>query len=390
MKFVTGKTTKAISYQTIAEGGLNNQSVTVHGAVHALRDMGGITFLTLRMADGAIQCVCNPQVLSDGLCEECTVELSGLVRSESRAPGGWEIGVEKITVLSSPAAPMPVSLAKRKLDIRLDAELPLRPVVLRDLRRRAVFKLQEGLAQAFRDYLTREGFTEIHTPKIVSAGAEGGSNLFRLDYFGKKACLAQSPQIYKQTMVGAYERVFEVGPVFRAEKHATPRHLNEYTGLDLEMGYIRSFYDIMEVEVGFLAHAMNLLKTQYHRELALMDVKLPDASRIPCLRFDRGQAAGGGKIRIFHPGPLRPGTGGGSPHWSVRQRGAGQRLCVYYPLPDQEAALLRYGRSGRSNVYPVLRPAVPGAGGDHRRPAHPRLPPAGGQDEGQRHGSGGL
>ena len=109
MKFVTGKTTKAISYQTIAEGGLNNQSVTVHGAVHALRDMGGITFLTLRMADGAIQCVCNPQVLSDGLCEECTVELSGLVRSESRAPGGWEIGVEKITVLSSPAAPMPVS-----------------------------------------------------------------------------------------------------------------------------------------------------------------------------------------------------------------------------------------------------------------------------------------
>ena len=286
MKFVTGKTTKAISYQTIAEGGLNNQSVTVHGAVHALRDMGGITFLTLRMADGAIQCVCNPQVLSDGLCEECTVELSGLVRSESRAPGGWEIGVEKITVLSSPAAPMPVSLAKRKLDIRLDAELPLRPVVLRDLRRRAVFKLQEGLAQAFRDYLTREGFTEIHTPKIVSAGAEGGSNLFRLDYFGKKACLAQSPQIYKQTMVGAYERVFEVGPVFRAEKHATPRHLNEYTGLDLEMGYIRSFYDIMEVEVGFLAHAMNLLKTQYHRELALMDVKLPDASRIPCLRFD--------------------------------------------------------------------------------------------------------
>ena len=96
MKFVTGKTTKAISYQTIAEGGLNNQSVTVHGAVHALRDMGGITFLTLRMADGAIQCVCNPQVLSDGLCEECTVELSGLVRSESRAPGGWEIGVEKM------------------------------------------------------------------------------------------------------------------------------------------------------------------------------------------------------------------------------------------------------------------------------------------------------
>ena len=289
MKFVTGETTKTISYQTIAEGGLNNQSVTVHGAVHALRDMGGITFLTLRMADGAVQCVCAPEAVPQGLTEECAVELSGTVHSEPRAPGGWETGVETITVLSRPAAPMPVSLGKRKLGLHLDTELPLRPVILRDLRRRAVFKLQEGLTRAFRDYLTGEGFTEIHTPKIVSAGAEGGSNIFRLDYFGRKAYLAQSPQIYKQTMVGVYERVFEVGPVFRAEKHATPRHLNEYTGLDFEMGYIRSFYDIMEVEAGFLRRAMELLGREYSRELALLGVELPDASSIPCLRFDEAK-----------------------------------------------------------------------------------------------------
>lgn len=113
---------------------------------------------------------------------------------------------------------MPVS--KYKLNLNLDTELALRPVVLRNLRKRSVFKIQEGIVRGFRDYLTGQGFTEIHTPKIVHAGAEGGSNIFKLDYFGRKAYLAQSPQFYKQTMVGVYERVFEVAPVFRAEKHA--------------------------------------------------------------------------------------------------------------------------------------------------------------------------
>ena len=333
MKFVTGETTKTISYQTIAEGGLNNQSVTVHGAVHALRDMGGITFLTLRMADGAIQCVCGTQVLPEGLCEECAVELSGMVRSEPRAPGGWEIGVEKIAVLSSPAAPMPVSLGKRKLGLHLDTELPLRPVVLRDLRRRAVFKIQEGLARAFRDYLTGEGFTEIHTPKIVSAGAEGGSNIFRLDYFGKKAYLAQSPQVYKQTMVGVYERVFEVGPVFRAEKHATARHLNEYTGLDFEMGYIRSFYDIMEVEAGFLRYAMDLLEKEYSRELKLLDVTLPDASPIPCLRFDEAKRLAAEKYgyQIRDPYDLEPEEEAHIGRYAKEELGSDLVFITHYP-----------------------------------------------------------
>ena len=124
--------------------------------------------------------------------------------------------------------------------LNLDTELSLRPGgAAQPARARSVFKIQEGICRAFREYLTGQGFTEIHTPKIVHAGAEGGSNIFRLDYFGSKAFLAQSPQFYKQTMVGVFERVFEVGPVFRAEKHSTPRHLNEYTGLDLEMGYHR-------------------------------------------------------------------------------------------------------------------------------------------------------
>ncbi len=285
MKFVTGESKKLTTYQQIAEGGRHNP-VNLHGAVHLLRDMGGLVFLTLRLARGSVQCVCPPDILPEGLCEECTVELSGAVREEPRAPGGFELAVERLTVLSRPAAPMPVSLAKRKLELHLDTELPLRPAVLRHPRERAVFKLQEGLVRAFRDYLSGEGFTEVHTPKIVHAGAEGGSNIFKLDYFGKKAYLAQSPQFYKQTMVGVFERVFEVGPVFRAEKHATPRHLNEYTGLDFEMGYIDSFYDVIEMETGYLRHAMELLSKEYAGELELLGVELPGADKIPCLRFD--------------------------------------------------------------------------------------------------------
>lgn len=244
--------------------------------------MGGITFLTLRMADGAVQCVCDPAALPEGLCDECAVELTGTVREESRAPGGHEIAVETLTVLSRPGGgharcPSP---SGRWTSI-WTRSLPSGPAVLRHLKRRAVFKIQEGLVRAFRDYLHSQQFTEIHTPKIVHAGAEGGSNIFKLDYFGKKAYLAQSPQFYKQTMVGVYERVYEVGPVFRAEKHSTTRHLNEYTGLDLEMGYIDSFYDVIEVETGFLKYAMDLLAREYADDLKRLDVELPDVSGIP-------------------------------------------------------------------------------------------------------------
>ena len=308
MKFVTGESKTTTTYPDIAGGGLTHRPVAVHGAVHALRDMGGITFLTLRMADGAVQCVCDPGALPEGLCDECTVELTGTVREEGRAPGGYEIGVETLAVLSRPAAAMPVPIAKRGLPMHLDTELALRPVALRHLQRRSVFRLQEGLVRAFRDYLHKERFTEIHTPKIVHAGAEGGSNIFKLDYFGKKAYLAQSPQFYKQTMVGVYERVYEVGPVFRAEKHSTARHLNEYTGLDLEMGYIDSFYDIIEVETGYLRYAMELLAREYADDLARLGAVLPDAARIPCIRFDKAKRLAAEKYgyQIRDPYDLEP------------------------------------------------------------------------------------
>ena len=333
MKFVTGITENIITCQRIAEGGRNHQSVTVHGAVHALRDLGGVAFLTLRLADGTVQCVFDSGLLPEGLREEWTVEVTGAVRPEPRAPGGWEIGGEGLRVLSRPDAPLPVALAKGGLGLHLDTELNLRPVLLRESRRRAVFKLQEGLARAFREYLTGKGFTEIHTPKIVSAGAEGGTNLFRLDYFGKKAYLAQSPQVYKQTMVGVYERVFEIGPVFRAEKHATVRHLNEYTGLDLEMGYLRSFYDVMEMETGFLQYAMALLAREYVRELALLRVELPQVEQIPCLRFDQAKklAAQRYGYQIRDPYDLEPEEEAYLGRYAREELGSDFLFLTHYP-----------------------------------------------------------
>ena len=290
MEFITGtKTSGGLAYNDILEGGRRNQTVQVSGMVHVKRSVGGgLTFLKLRLRDGLLQCVCGGLDLSQ-VPEEAAVTVTGTLREEPRAPGGVELAAESVEVLSRPAEPMPVPVAKAKLNINLDTELGLRPVLLRHLRERSVFRVQAALSRAFRVYLQREGFTEVHTPKIVHAGAEGGSNIFRLDYFGRKAFLAQSPQFYKQTMVGVFERVYEVAPVFRAEKHSTPRHLNEYTSMDFEMGFLDSFYDIMEVETRFLQNTVKLLSAEYAADLARLGVELPGVSAIPVLRFDEAK-----------------------------------------------------------------------------------------------------
>jgi nondiscriminating aspartyl-tRNA synthetase len=289
VEFISEMEKRPLSHRQVASEQMEGERVTLKGAVHAIHELGGIDFITLRLRDGALQCVTQPKALPEGLCEECTVQVTGTVRREERAPDGYELALEELEILSRPAEAMPVPISKWKLNLNLDTELGLRPVVLRNLRERSVFKIQEGLSRAFREYLTAEGFTEIHTPKIVHAGAEGGSNIFRLDYFGRKAFLGQSPQFYKQTMVGVFERVFEVAPVFRAEKHSTQRHLNEYTSMDFELGYIDSFEDLMAIETGYLLYAMELLSEEYAEDLRRLDVKLPKADRIPAVRFDEAK-----------------------------------------------------------------------------------------------------
>lgn len=268
------------------------EMVTVNGAIHNIRDMGEVVFVVLRRREGLVQCVMERNSLgaeAKKLREGACVTVEGILKEEKRAPMGAEIQIKKLAFLSLPAEPLPLPVGKWKLNTSLETKLSLRPLALRNVRERAKFKLQEGIVRAFRDFLYGEGFTEIHTPKLGARGAEGGSNLFRLDYFGKKAVLAQSPQFYKQMMVGVFDRVFETGPVFRAEKHSTKRHLNEYTSLDFEMSYINGFEDIMAMEQGFLKYAMELLQKEYAKELAILGVELPEVTQIPAVRFEEAK-----------------------------------------------------------------------------------------------------
>lgn len=265
------------------------QKVKVNGAVHAIRDMGTVAFVILRKREGLLQGVYEEGAadfkLKD-IREASTVEVEGILEENEKAPGGIEIRMEKVRILSRPSDEMlPLAIGKWKLNTSLEAKLNYRSIALRNIRERAKFRIQEGLVRAFRDFLYGEGFTEIHTPKIGAKGAEGGANIFKLDYFHRPAVLAQSPQFYKQMMVGVFDRVFETAPVFRAEKHNTKRHLNEYTSLDFEMGYIDGFEDIMAMETGYLQYAMEMLKKDYEKELRILDITLPDVSQIPAVKF---------------------------------------------------------------------------------------------------------
>ena len=290
MELVKGvKKSECLELAELLAEEVRGRKVKVSGAVHTIRDMGTVAFLILRRRDGLIQCVYEKGVsgfeLKD-VKEAASVEAEGIVAESEKAPHGIEIRLKGIRILSEPAAPMPLPVAKWKLNTSLEAKLNYRPISLRNLRERARFRIQEGLVRGFRDFLYGKGFTEIHTPKIGAKSAEGGANLFRLDYFHRPAVLQQSPQFYKQMMVGVFDRVFETAPVFRAEKHNTKRHLNEYTSLDFEMGYIESFEDIMAMETGYLQYTMALLEKEYAEEIRILGIQLPKTEEIPAVRFD--------------------------------------------------------------------------------------------------------
>ncbi len=287
------------------------KTVRVNGAVHSVRDMGEVSFVVLRKREGLLQCVFEEgtSVLSAKEIREAqTVELTGTVEKDERAPHGIELRVTGGEILTTPYAPLPLPVGKWKMSTSLEAKLDSRSISLRNIRERAKFRIQEGIVRGFRDFLYSQQFTEIHTPKIGAKGAEGGSNIFRLEYFHHPAVLAQSPQFYKQMMVGVFDRVFETAPVFRAEKHNTKRHLNEYTSLDFEMGYIDSFHDIMEMETGFLQYTMRLLEKEYADELKILGVTLPDTERIPMVRFDTAKQLVSEKYnrKIKNPYDLEP------------------------------------------------------------------------------------
>lgn len=264
------------------------KEVEFSGCVHKVKNMGNIAFILVRTSRNVFQTVYSADKCKDsieGLREGFYVRVKGKVVENKREFTGLEIELSSIKLISTPAAESPLKISQGRLNCTIEVNLDNRAVSLRNPYERAIFKLQEGLVQGMHKFMQANNFTEIHSPKIVAQGAEGGANIFSLDYFGKHAFLNQSPQFYKQTAVAYFGRVYEIAPVYRAEKHATSRHINEYIGLDLEMGYIDSMYDVMAMEIAMLKAMFAYIKENYQNELKILEADVPEIGEVPSIKF---------------------------------------------------------------------------------------------------------
>ena len=270
------------------------KTIEITGMIQNLRVLAWGGFIILRTPNYIIQSVADKNKVNyqiENLQVESTVKISGIlqkatIKDKSIYPRDYEIQITGIELISNPSInPLPVDTTKKELNVELHTKFDLRPLTLRHAKQRAIFKIASVIYNEFGNYLTSIGFTRICSPKIVFSGAEGGANIFNIDYFQRKAFLAQSPQFYKQMMVGVFERVFEEAPVFRAEKHDTSRHLNEYISLDLEMMLENGFEDLMVVEANFLSHIFKELKKQCAVEIEMLDIEIPLLDRIVTLKF---------------------------------------------------------------------------------------------------------
>ncbi|MEG4876870.1 aspartate--tRNA(Asn) ligase [Microcoleus sp. CZ3-B4] len=258
-----------------------NEEVFLHGWIHSYRKMGGIAFLVIRDGCGTVQVVIEtPELLeiSEDLIRESIVEVTGFLVSQPNVKQGVEVQARAINVLVK-SETLPIEIDRQKIfnKIDLDVLLKHRSCSLRNLRTRAVFKIQSVLGKAFREFLDSQSFVEIHSPKIVKMGAEGGSEVFSLKYFEQSAYLTQSPQLYKQIMVGVFEKVYEIGPVYRAEEHNTSRHLNEYISMDVEFGFINSEQDIIDLHQALLKYVFGYVQDQCEPELNELNVIVPQS-----------------------------------------------------------------------------------------------------------------
>ncbi len=278
-----------------------DQEVTVAGWVHEMRDLGGIKFVLLRDRKGLVQITFLKKKVSPELFEkvselgrEYVIQVTGTVHQSDIASMGLEVLPTVVTTLSAADSPLPLD-PTQKVRADFDTRLNHRVLDLRSHNHRLIFYIEACLIAGFREFLETEEFCEVHTPKIVATGTEGGTELFPVQYFENKAFLAQSPQFYKQMLVGAgFERVYEVGPVYRAEEHNTVRHINEYTSLDLEFGFITDDRDIRALENRLLLHMYEKLKTDCEKALTQLQVDVPDVPQtIPSLLFEEAMEIAG-------------------------------------------------------------------------------------------------
>lgn len=272
------------------------KTVELRGWVSARRDHGKLIFLELRDRSGSVQLVVTPEqvnalVIAKEIRPEYAVAVTGLVKVrpgkaiETVPTGGIEIEVVSLEILARPTDELPIDVSKTDLELNLETLLTHRTLALRNEKVQAIFKIYSAMLFAYGEALRQEGFLEIKTPKILSSATEGGANFFKIKYFDRDAFLAQSPQFYKQAAMSAFERVFEVGVVFRAEPSYTTRHVTEYTGLDAEMGFIDGVDEVMVMLEKTMLHVFTYIGKTCQRELALFGASVPEAVPVPRIRL---------------------------------------------------------------------------------------------------------
>jgi nondiscriminating aspartyl-tRNA synthetase len=252
--------------------------------------LGKVSFVLLRDRSGIVQLVfeAKPDVTL-----ETVIRVTGLAAANEKAPGGVEIQARALEVLSAAAPDLPIPVNQEPDKLSLEAILDNRMISLRNPQLLSIFRVQSTILKKFPEYMRSQGFSEIKTSKLIGTGTEGGTGLFAVDYFDTKVYLTQSPQLYKQAMVASgLERVFEIGPAYRAEKHDTPRHINEFVSMDVEMAFIESEQDLMDLEVGILAAIFGGIGEENAKELAVWKASVPEPAlcvRIPRVTYDEAR-----------------------------------------------------------------------------------------------------
>jgi nondiscriminating aspartyl-tRNA synthetase len=346
---------------TIALGRHAGERVRLAGWLQQQRRLSRTTFLVLRDGSGVAQVVVDEaqqRALLDDLLPETVLEVEGEVVATPQAPGGVELHDPVVRVLSAPVEGPPIELRRPSLKEQLPTRLDHAAVALRHPRERARFALAAASIAGYRAALDRLGFVEIQTPKLVGSAVEGGANVFDVDYFGRTAYLAQSPQLYKQIMVGAFERVYECGPAFRAEPHDTTRHLAEFTSLDLELGFIDDHRAVMGAARDAVAGMADGVDVRAQQAVELLGIEVPEVPvEIPSVPFTEAQElieSTTGRGVVGEP-DLAPADERWLGEWARREHASDFLFVVGYPLekrpfythPDP-------ARPGYSNSFDLL------------------------------------
>lgn len=263
------------------------KEILIKGKVLNLRNLGNIVFLSVQDYKGTVQVVLEGDIKSKKEVKiGDAVIIKGKVKKEPRVKEGFEIEGTDLEIVSTILEDLPFDIAKNDLNLNLNTLLNNRTLSLRHPKIQAIFKLYNILLKAYESVMREEDFTEIKTPKLLGAATEGGANFFKVKYFDKEATLAQSPQFYKQIMVGVFERVFEIGSTFRAEPHFTTRHVNEYISLDAEMGFIEDFTDVSKMLNTVLKKVFSILKKEGKEYLELYNVSISEIpNEIPSIKL---------------------------------------------------------------------------------------------------------